>query len=363
MKMRFCHTWLRKLPRCHHCSSKSIVSFRRKIWKLKMFDEVINSSDVTLVVNDGSLKPDQSVCKFNQTGFCKFGQTCCKMHVNEMCNTPNCDKHMCFNRHPKMCKYFSQNGHCKRGQICAYSHIKSDTYVKVEETEKEVNLLKSDIELLKANILKSENHLLRDAVQNLKEIVTSNSNHIEGLKEEIRNMNNKFIANLKYSCDKCGKIFVSNKNLNIHMNKYHQEVMINYLQDQSLVLSPCSETHSLSPKSHHSSLPPATIPLSLPQPPLQSPVLFLHIPGKFKCEYCSKTFEVGYMLEEHMIVNHIDQENVTECYSCDEEFNVNSVIFHGYKVLWTRAIVGNGGRTMAICKACHNEISEIELSQ
>ena len=64
-----------------------------------------------------------------------------------------------------------------------------------------------------------------------------------------------------------------------------------------------------------------------------------------------------------MIVNHIDQENVTECYSCGEVFNDNSVIFQGYKVLWTRAIVGNGGRTMAICETCDKEISEIELSQ
>ena len=137
-----------------------------------MFNGVINSSDVTLVVNDGSLKQDQSVCQFNQTGVCKFGQNCCKMHVNQMCNKANCDKHMCINRHPKLCRYLSQNGHCKRGQKCAYSHMKSDTYVKVEEAENEVNILRSEIKSLKANIMKTENHLLRAAVQDLKEIVT-----------------------------------------------------------------------------------------------------------------------------------------------------------------------------------------------
>ena len=165
------------------------------------------------------------------------------------------------------------------------------------------------------------------------------------------------MLNLKYSCDKCGKTFVSNTKLNNHMNKCHKKVMRNDLQYQSLVLSPCS----LSPKSHPSPLPPAQIILSASQPPLQLPALCLHIPCGFKCEYCSETFEVGYRLEEHMIVNHIDQESVPECYNCDEEFNDNSVIFRGYKILWTSKIVGKGGIIIASCEACHN--SEIELCQ
>ena len=139
--------------------------------------------------------------------------------------------------------------------------------------------------------------------------------------------------------------------------------MRNYLQDQSLVCFPCSETRFLSSKSHPSSLPPAPLTLSAPQPPLQPPFCFLHIPCRFACEYCSETFEVGYMLEEHMIVNHFDQENVTDCDSCDEEFSDNSVIFQGYKVLWTTVIVGNCGKTMASCETCHNEISVIKLGQ
>ena len=115
---------------------------------------------------------------------------------------------MCINRHPKLCRYFSQNGHCKRGQKCAYSHTKSDTFVKVEETEKKITLLKSEIESLKANILKRENHLLRAAVEDLRKTVTSNCKNIADLKEEIMNMQQKFSANLKYSCDKYGKTFV-----------------------------------------------------------------------------------------------------------------------------------------------------------
>ena len=126
------------------------------------------------------------------------------MHLNKLCSTPNCDKHMCINRHPNLCRYFSQNGHCKRGQKCAYSHTKSETFVKVEETEKKITLLKSEIESLKANIA---------AVEDLRKTVTSNCKHIEDLKEEILNMQLKFSANLKYSCD---KTFVSITNLYTH---------------------------------------------------------------------------------------------------------------------------------------------------
>ena len=258
-----------------------------------MFDEVINSSDVTLVVNDASLKPDQSVCKFNQTGFCKFGQTCCKMHVNKLCSTPNCDKHMCINRHPNLCRYFSQNGHCKRGQKCAYSHTKSETFVKVEETEKKITLLKSEIESLKANILKSENHLLRAAVEDLRKTVTSNCKHIEDLKEEILNMQQKFSANLKYSCDKCGKTFVSNKNLNIHVNKYHNE--------------------EVPKESHHNDI--------------------LLTENDLKCEYwlCRFKDETSIALEQHIQIKHqIDEaysyppsaEWIT-CGDCGDDFSLD----------------------------------------
>ena len=38
---------------------------------------------------------------------------------------------------------------------------------------------------------------------------------------------------------------------------------------------------------------------------------------------------MAYMLEKHMIVNHVEQENITEYYNYDEEFNENTVIFQG----------------------------------
>ena len=55
----------------------------------------------------------QPVCKFNQTGFCKYGENGTKMHVNKLCSTLNCNKHISKNRHPKQCKYFLLSERCR----------------------------------------------------------------------------------------------------------------------------------------------------------------------------------------------------------------------------------------------------------
>ena len=75
---------------------------------------------------------------------------------------------------------------------------------------------------LKANICKSENYLLKAAVEDLRETVWSNSDHFEEWKEKTMNMQQKFSAILKYSCDKCGKTFVSNKNSKQPLEKIPQ---------------------------------------------------------------------------------------------------------------------------------------------
>ena len=47
--------------------------------------------------------------KFNQNGYCKFGQTCTKIHIDTLCMDISCDKNICSLRHPRACKYFLQS--------------------------------------------------------------------------------------------------------------------------------------------------------------------------------------------------------------------------------------------------------------
>ena len=63
-------------------------------------------------------KMSGKTCKFFNTDFCKFAETCRFKHAKENC-VDKCDRTICDKRHPKPCKYGIK---CKRGQSCAYRH-------------------------------------------------------------------------------------------------------------------------------------------------------------------------------------------------------------------------------------------------
>ena len=63
------------------------------------------------------------ICKFNQTGFCKFREGCNKTHNNKLCEKTNdCTEESCKQRHPKDCKNFSKDGFCRHKDKFVYKH-------------------------------------------------------------------------------------------------------------------------------------------------------------------------------------------------------------------------------------------------
>ena len=69
-------------------------------------------------------KPSHAVCKYNQTGFCKYKDICKKVHENKICeNLNNCVRKDCIRRHPKTCKQFSKEEGCNFKNDCAYLHV------------------------------------------------------------------------------------------------------------------------------------------------------------------------------------------------------------------------------------------------
>ena len=90
-----------------------------------------------------------AICKFNQKGYCKFGEKCFNEHENEICsNRSECTDPDCRKRHPKTCRYLKQFGHCKLGDTCAYSHLEERSG-KVEQLEVEVSELKDEVKSIK----------------------------------------------------------------------------------------------------------------------------------------------------------------------------------------------------------------------
>merc|ERR1712079_592311 len=82
-----------------------------------------------------------AICKFFQSGYCKFKLTCKKKHVTTVCDDKMCNQKGCEKRHPRKCKYVVKYGNCKLGPICAYSHDDLNRKIENERLEKKIDEL------------------------------------------------------------------------------------------------------------------------------------------------------------------------------------------------------------------------------
>ena len=117
---------------------------------------------------------DTVICKHNQTGYCKFQETCSKVHENQICNTKGCDLSKCRKRHPKECKYFAVQKFCQFGRSCRFKHTESIESVKVQQLHEDFKKIKAEVDLLKNNLkalagIKQEGKMLTKSVESLKE--------------------------------------------------------------------------------------------------------------------------------------------------------------------------------------------------
>ena len=94
---------------------------------------------------------EDTVCKQNQRGFCKFKLLCRKRHENALCpEDATCISKECVFRHPKVCKNYSKEGICRFKEFCAYKHEKDtnqNNSVKhlITNHEKEISTIKHEL--------------------------------------------------------------------------------------------------------------------------------------------------------------------------------------------------------------------------
>ena len=104
------------------------------------------------------MEKNQQLCKFQNTGFCKFRDQCHFRHVQNVCASKTCARGSCDARHPKNCKHFLKNK-CKFGDHCAYQHstfiLRGDQH-KVKELEALIVEKDEQIEILMARIREFE---------------------------------------------------------------------------------------------------------------------------------------------------------------------------------------------------------------
>ena len=190
------------------------------------------------------------VCKYNQTGFCKYRQQCKRQHIPDICTTFPCTNNMCYLRHPRICKYYSEFGSCQFGDGCLYLHRS-----RFLTLENDMSILKSEIQELKRKNTELENlmnKLNREELQKLGKRATRNTSgpvllnysSATTIPSTLTNVNSTFLTesnqqipqldggqyqDSSYSrvslqhpiqCESCREVFHSQDDLTNHIKKY-----------------------------------------------------------------------------------------------------------------------------------------------
>jgi hypothetical protein len=133
---------------------------------------------------------DIALCVNNKFGYCKFGQTCKKKHVNQICDRTSCRTYNCEKRHPKKCLWYERFNRCKFSN-CAYMHVKD-----IDQTE-----LKEKIEKLDNKINEKEDEI-RQQIIKIEQIelklnnVEKHDKQVIDLESKVRNLE-KFVVRLE----------------------------------------------------------------------------------------------------------------------------------------------------------------------
>ena len=96
------------------------------------------------------------VCIYFKYGHCKYKNKCRNNHIEDLCDTDNCDGRSCDKRHPKACRYFEIFGRCKYNP-CSYSHVAGSlVHDKLGNLESLINVMKHEIDVLKQSLKMNE---------------------------------------------------------------------------------------------------------------------------------------------------------------------------------------------------------------
>ena len=180
---------------------------------------------------------EQEVCLYNQTGFCKFRQSCRRKHENQICPEDHDFKSTgCSLRDPKVCRSFKRDGACNFEDSCEYKHQNSQEAEIVKEHAQEVMHLKMEMSQMKSVIKQMEAKIefLHEAVEdiqktNIGEIVAIVAASLESEKEALATNDSKHveIAEDCINCDECSFNCINEWEMIGHMSKEHKETLKN----------------------------------------------------------------------------------------------------------------------------------------
>ena len=206
----------------------------------------------------------ENICKYNQNGFCKFGEDCQRNHNNQICeNISNCRDNECFKMHPKECKNFNIDGKCRHKERCAYQHVKqlsnnniielvgkvlARNIKEIADLTQEVNELMTKVDIMEKNIevdnsskqdtAKQPIDIEKDDDKNIfqcvkcdyyckKQLTLSKHQNTKHPLVEFKETASDININSKFHCDKCN--FSCKKSLKKHLAQKHENEKDNIL--------------------------------------------------------------------------------------------------------------------------------------
>ena len=134
----------------------------------------------------------QHVCRFNRYGFCKHGEKCRNLHIDDLCDKSVCDVLSWLLRHPTTCKFYSEYKRCKFNP-CAYKHSDELGDIEIMKNEnrnlqEQIDKLNSDIKVLSEKEFESQIIIekLNKIEENFKILREEKDVKIEKLEMEIK---------------------------------------------------------------------------------------------------------------------------------------------------------------------------------
>ena len=174
--------------------------------------------DVTLASSDETKK----VCPYFRVGYCKYKKHCKHFHPSENCSERKCRDKNCNKRHRKLCRF---GRICIRIESCEFLHEEGNrSTTDTSEKDNKLQILEELINTKDTLILElaEKVELLEASVKSMKEDI-----------EEFRKSKSKSINIIEKvdpiqldpnkPCERCDKIFTTDRDLRYHKKHEHQE--------------------------------------------------------------------------------------------------------------------------------------------
>ena len=117
-------------------------------------------------------------------------KSCFRYHEDRICENDSCQVLECDLRHPRKCHWFLDFYYCKFGSFCKFSHKTNKEGKAIEEIEKELNLIKIEIDE-KEKEIKKFNEMIKGMEEKTRDEIDIIRHKNEAIEKEMKDLKAK----------------------------------------------------------------------------------------------------------------------------------------------------------------------------